>query len=514
VNLCIDGAYITQAVQTFDNSVPLVAGRDALLRVFVRASGGNAAQPSVRVRFYNGSTLVNTFNIAAPSVSVPTAVDESVLTGSWNAVLTGSLLQPGLRMLVDVDPANAVVEANEGDNTLPANGTPAALDVRTVAPINVRLVPVVQSARGDTARVDNANKTNFITPMMRMFPVATINADVRAPYTYTGPELVSGGGNWNTLLSEMNALRVSEASGRAYYGIVRVGYTSGVAGLGYIGVPTAIGWDYQPSGTEVMAHEMGHNFGRLHAPCGNPAGVDGQYPYSGATIGSWGYDILAAQVKSSGLHDLMSYCDPPWISDYTYKGILNFRASNPMSALVSSGSASAHRGLLVWGRIDQGRVILEPAIEVDAPPALPARGGPHRVEAFGPRGEALFSLSFSGDRVADSPDPNDETFAFVVPFSQLRGIDLDRLRLSARGRAVEQRGTGGGAVPTAVRTARGVRVSWNPAAARMALIRDARTGEILSFSRTSAVDLRTTTDDLEITLSDGVKSVRSRIRPK
>jgi hypothetical protein len=168
----------------------------------------------------------------------------------------------------------------------------------------------------------------------------------------------------------------------------------------------------------------------------------------------------------------------------------------------------------VWGRIDQGRVILEPGIEVDAPPSMPARTGPHRIEGLGARGEQLFAFSFAGDRIADSPDPNDETFAFIVPLSQLRGIDLDRLRLSARGRAVEQRGSGGGATPTAVRTARGVRVTWNAAAARVALIRDARTGEILSFARTGVVDLPVRSDDLEVTLSDGVRSVRSRIQPR
>jgi hypothetical protein len=59
-----------------------------------------------------------------------------------------------------------------------------------------------------------------------------------------------------------------------------------------------------------------------------------------------------------------------------------------------------------------------------------------------------------------------------------------------------------------------VRVTWNPNAARMAMIRDARSGRILSFSRGGDVDLRTATDDLEITLSDGVRSTRSRVRPR
>jgi hypothetical protein len=516
-NLCIEGAYITQAVQNLDNSVPLIAGRNGLLRVFVRASGANAAQPPVRARFYNSSgALVSTSMIQAPAVSVPAALEEGSLGSTWNTALTGAFLQPGLRMLVDVDPNNTVSEPNEEDNTWPADGQPAVLNIRSVSTLFVTLVPVVQSARGDTARVDQNNKANYILPMQRMFPVAGIDADVRSPYTFSGQELQSGGANWLQLLQELHALRITEATGRMYYGVVRVGYTSGAAGLGYIGAPTAIGWDHQPSGYEVMAHELGHNFGRLHAPCGNPAGPDNQYPYSGANIGVYGYDLIAGTVQLPSVRDLMSYCDPPWISDYTYKGILNFRSQfyPPLGASVQA-RAVPQRGLLVWGRIEQGRLVLEPAIEVDAPASLPTRNGPHRVEAFGPAGESLFSLNFNGDRVADTQDPNDQTFAFVVPTSQLRGVDLNRIRFTALGRQVEQRGTGGGAAPVAQRTGPGrVRVTWNSASARVAMIRDARSGQVLSFSRNGAVDVRTASDDIEVTLSDGVKSTRSRIRPR
>ena len=515
LNLCIDGAYITQAIQSYDNAVPLVAGRNALLRVFIRASVANSVQPSVRVRFYNGLSLVNTITITAPTASVPTEVDEATLTSSWNAALPGSLLQPGLAMLVDVDPTNAIAEANESDNARPANGSPGTLDLRTVAPLNVRLVPVIQAARGDTGRVNDSNRASFIQPIEKMFPVTTVDADIREPYTFTGPELSSGGGNWSALLSEINAARFVEGSNRMYYGVVRVGYTSGVAGLGYIGVPTALGWDHQPSGYEVMAHELGHNFGRFHAPCGNPSGVDNAYPYAGAIIGVYGYDIFANQLKFPVIKDFMSYCDPSWISDYNYNAILNFRASNPMPPPAFVGAASSARGLLVWGRIEQGRLVLEPGFEVDAPARLPERSGPHRIEGLGPSGEVLFSLSFSGDRIADAADPNDQSFAFVVPVSQLRGLALNRIRLSALGRQVERRSAGGAIPASAVRTASGrVRVAWNAAAAQVALIRNARTGQILSFARGGTVDLPAMSDDLDVTVSDGVRSIRSRLRPR
>ena len=79
LNLTIDGMYITQAVQTYGGGVPLVAGRDGLLRVFVKSNFPNSAQPAVRVRFYNGAALLNTITIPAPATSVPTTIDEGTL---------------------------------------------------------------------------------------------------------------------------------------------------------------------------------------------------------------------------------------------------------------------------------------------------------------------------------------------------------------------------------------------------------------------------------------------------
>jgi hypothetical protein len=514
LNLCIEGAHVTQAVQTFAGDVPLVAGRDGLLRVFVRASGTNSATPSVRARFYSNTTLMHTILIPAPSASVPTTINEASLNASWNAPLPGTLLQAGLKMVVDVDPSNLIAESSENDNSHSSNGSPIDLDIRSVPTLGVRLIPVIQGARGDTGRVGESNKATFVGPMMKMFPVPGIDADLRAPYVFNGPELQAGGGHWTTLLSELNAVRVAEGSARMYYGVVRVGYTSGVAGLGYIGAPTAIGWDHQPSGPEVMAHELGHNFGRLHAPCGGPAGVDNQFPYSGATIGAFGYDLSGGALKTPVLRDLMSYCDPSWISDYTYKAILNYRESFPMKGgAVTTGTRES--GLLVWGRIEQGRVILEPGFEVDAPPSLPSRSGPYQLSGLGSSGESLFSISFAGERVADSPNGDDETFAFVIPMAALRGVDLDRLRLSARGRQVEMRSSGGGALPTAQRMANGrVRLTWDGAAGRAALVRDAGTGAIISIARGGSVELPGAGTGFEVTVSDGVKSRKTSLRPR
>ena len=57
VNLHIETAYFVQVTQNRLATVPLVANRDAYLRVFVVADRANTAAPAVRVRLYHGETL-------------------------------------------------------------------------------------------------------------------------------------------------------------------------------------------------------------------------------------------------------------------------------------------------------------------------------------------------------------------------------------------------------------------------------------------------------------------------
>ncbi|MDQ3029853.1 MAG: hypothetical protein M3R09_07480, partial [Actinomycetota bacterium] len=144
LNLRIDGLNLTQSTQTFDNSVPLVAGRDGYLRVFVVANEANAATPAVRVRFFAGGSVTRTFTISAAAASTPTAVDESQLALSWNIPIPGSVIMPGLSILAEVDPDNAVVESDDTDNAFPRSGTPQTLQVRTVPVFAIRFVPVRQ----------------------------------------------------------------------------------------------------------------------------------------------------------------------------------------------------------------------------------------------------------------------------------------------------------------------------------------------------------------------------------
>ena len=47
----------------------------------------------------------------------------------------------------------------------------------------------------------------------------------------------------------------------------------------------------------------------------------------------------------------MGYCNNEWISDYTYRGVLEYRGTSPV---MSSASSMIQPALLVWGRIGAG----------------------------------------------------------------------------------------------------------------------------------------------------------------
>jgi hypothetical protein len=108
--------------------------------------------------------------------------------------------------------------------------------------------------------------------------------------------------------------------------------TGGVIGCGGGGVAIA----YIGGGT-VLAQEVGHAFGRAHAPCGNPGGPDPNYPtydsYPSGSIGEFGFDSMTSSVMNpASTFDFMSYCGPVWVSPYTYIGLKNGITSSMAAA--------------------------------------------------------------------------------------------------------------------------------------------------------------------------------------
>lgn len=526
VNLVIDGMNLTQSVQSYTDTIPLVSGRDAYLRVFVRADQANAVAPSVRVRLYAGANPVpvETFTIPAPGPSTPTNVEEGMLGSSWNQLIPGALVLPDTRILADVDPGNGFGESNESDNAFPASGTARALVVRAANPVDIRFVPVV--VQGAAGNVTAGNVAQFTVTMRKVFPLRTVNADVRSqPFTSAAAALqASTSAEWGQVLSEISALRSADAWPGYYYGVVRTSYGSGIAGIGYVPGRSAVGWDNLPSGDGVMAHEFGHNLSLSHAPCGGVSGPDPAFPRPDGSTGAFGLDFSTMALKPPTAKDLMGYCGgTQWISEYHYQKAFTYRSNNPQTSMLDAPAEA----ILVWGRIADGRVTLEPAFPV-AVPVRAAAGGAFIAEALDAAGRAVARRAFDADVVADLPGDH-RHFAVALPLApavraqvvRIRVRSLNTLvpvmaeRVSAVAALDGARGIAAMRAPLARSLARSapdlVRLQWDPAAWPMAVVRDAASGAILAFARGGDMILAAPAANLDITWSDGVHGVSERI---
>ncbi|BCZ90222.1 M66 family metalloprotease [Thermus thermophilus] len=328
----------------------LVAGKPALLRVHLVAgpSSLSLAQPLAGAA-YADTVFLGNLSFICPN-PIPTSTSQGDLGTTCNATLPADWVRPGLQVELRADPHDQVAESDEGDN------------LRTLAPqvgagtvLHLTAVPVVH--QGVTASVPS-----FRTTLWRIWPLREVAYTTRAPYTFAGVLSPSDIMAWSQLLDELRLLRQADGSGRYYYGFVRVSYTSGIAGIGYIGYPVAVGWDHSGSAPAVMAHELGHNFGRDHAPCGTRG--DPYYPYANGQIGTWGYDLDDGALKDpAGYYDLMSYCGPQWVSDYTYQGAQAFLEANPPSP-----QSLPEEGLLFSGRIAGDQVAFNPPVRLAVDP--------------------------------------------------------------------------------------------------------------------------------------------------
>lgn len=272
-------AYITQVVQRLDGSIPLVAGRDGVLRVFVRGDAPNFFRPRVRATITSNGQ-VHTFEVAAEDEGVPVQIDEGAFARSWNITIP-PILAPGATLLVEVLPDAPMRAGPNSALTYPADGQAQVLDVRDVTTFPITFVPIhiIGLATGD---VTPANVESYMAATRQVWPLSSVSVQVRAPYSTTTRSATAD--DWSDLLREIRTLRILDGSTRYYHGILR--REGAWSGLAYVGYPVGITRD--GNSTWTVAHELGHNFGRRHAPCGNPSGVDASFPQPDGSIGLWG----------------------------------------------------------------------------------------------------------------------------------------------------------------------------------------------------------------------------------
>jgi len=315
-------------------TLPVVAGRDALLRVYADPAGASPQAVTATLQ------LTGPDGVAFPALTdvktLSAASTDATGNSTFNFFVPGSSLPVGVKYSVTLALAGQQPFAR-----FPAAGQTAAMGLNAPEQLKVVLVPVKYMADGSGRLPDTSPEQieRYRRTLYAMYPVANIDLTVRAPVSFSTAITASGGG-FGTLLRSMVQLRAQDGASldTYYYGAFMPkatyseycasGCTTGLSGV--LTNPSntqraSVGVGFTgDSAARTMAHEIGHAHGRRHSPCGGAAGADPSFPNPGGGIGTWGYDnIRHVLLDPARAKDVMSYCEPRWPSDYTYAALFS-----------------------------------------------------------------------------------------------------------------------------------------------------------------------------------------------
>jgi hypothetical protein len=323
--------------------VRLVAGRDALLRVYVTPGPGWSARPvTARIKLVAESPTGTFTKVLSTTKTVSGASTEADLESTLNVPIAGQFLAPEARFVVVLNAADgAPPSAAASPARFPQDGSLAPLGARGGGEsLRVTLVPVEYRADGSGRLPDTSEEQlrRYRDMLYKLYPVARVELTVHAPFAWDQAVAASGKG-LSELLAAIGDLRRAEQAPNDvyYYGAVNPADTfeafcrgSCTTGLSPTGAAHSVGVGFGGSdergdkSAETAAHEIGHAHSLRHAPCGGAGGPDPDYPtdpeHAEAKIGVWGYDQIAGKLVDPGgaapPKDLMAYCRPSWISDF------------------------------------------------------------------------------------------------------------------------------------------------------------------------------------------------------
>lgn len=427
VSVARDGAKVAT------HMADVIAGREALVRVFVSPRAGFTAREVVgELKLVSASGGTKTYSAAAtPSVastdaSLPSTINFNVPTGAIAVDTQYSVALYAKSGATSGDTSSARYPTTGATESLDAKGTGEAL--------KIKIVPIQYNADGsgrlpDTtaAQVERYRKAFYV-----MYPAKTVEITVRAPVPYASA-ITAGGSGFSNALQTMVKLRQTDGAPKDvyYYGAFAgassfSNYCSGGCVTGLCGLLTypsdstgraCVGVGFTgPDSAQTAAHEIGHAHGRAHAPCGT-GDADAKYPYSGGTLGAWGYDLVDRKLFSPTTHkDFMSYCSPTWISDYTFKAIATRMSSVAGSALISIAKDAPTRYRFVDIGMD-GRLSWGDSVTLNEPPLAE----PHTVSYLGADGTTVGTTT--GFYYPYNDLPGGYMLVPELPFAA-RGIDV------------------------------------------------------------------------------------------
>lgn len=323
--------------ETLDPALRLVIGREGLFRIFYDVEPG-----------FEGSALTARLTLGEEIFEVPAIVgslsNESSMSSTINVEVPGEAMIATTYRVDLLQPR----EATNGDNTAARHPTDPEATAQVMVrnpggPLHIRLLPIRYDADGSGRLPDTSEGQVALIRdyFYKMYPVAEVAITVDVPMPWSQPVSPNGAG-FGALLDAVTDYRqaASVPAGEYLFGLVRPaethgdfcggGCTSGLANLAPEGAASqraGIGLGFPGDrAAETAIHEVAHIHGRGHAPCGGASSLDPGFPddeaHAEASIGLWGHDLTDGSLIAPTTKDFMSYCDPSWVSDYTFAGLL------------------------------------------------------------------------------------------------------------------------------------------------------------------------------------------------
>ena len=208
-------AYLVQAIQSFEDPVPLVARREALLRVFVPTLEPGIPFPPIRARFYAKGIPTHTAEIPSTGMPLRSEISEGRLDFSANIRIPEAVIVPGLELVVEIDPAGTLDPKLRIPRRLPTAGR-MALDVRAMPIMELNAVPFQLNGQPDSELVaiagdmaEDPEGHSLLSRTRTYLPIADLAVVAHEPvwtsttdfYTLLSPdECDTGNGGWARLL--------------------------------------------------------------------------------------------------------------------------------------------------------------------------------------------------------------------------------------------------------------------------------------------------------------------------
>ena len=321
-------------------TAPVIVGRDALMRVHLAPGDGfEPREIVVRVEVTAGDQK-QTFEQKG---TISAASNVADLGTTANLQLPGSAISEGATYSVSLLEATpgATHAGDASGARWPAEGAQPLGAERTNEVQRVVVVPIQYMGDGSGRLPDTSESVleRLRAHMFARYPTPRVEISVGAPLAVATKLSPTSGAAWQALTNAVIKRRAADAPAKDvyYYGLIAPTASFGsfcgggcIAGLtvtqngpqpAELRVSTGLGFGDDGS-DETFVHEIGHAHGLKHAPCSQFGGiqdVDAKYPHKGAVIGVYGYDLEAGQLKPpSKWVDMMSYCEPTWISDFHF----------------------------------------------------------------------------------------------------------------------------------------------------------------------------------------------------